>query len=177
MSDDHARAVENGSTRSAYWYSGEARSQRGRAVLQALREYREAEMAMRKRTQGSMGMNETDLAALRHVMAATSRAEHVSPKDLARHLDITPASVSTLLERLERAGHLLRVADPDDARRVRVECTELAHREVRATLRDMHSQMMVAVEDLTPDEAATVVRFLEQLRTSVERSVGSDSAA
>lgn len=161
---------------SAYWYGDEARSKRGRAVLQALREYREAELAMRKRTQGSMGMNETDLAALRVIMAGTGRGEHVSPKDLARRLDISPASVSNLLDRLEHSGHVQRTANPDDARRVFVECTDLAHHEVRETLRDMHAQMMFAVEDLDADEAAVVIRFLERLRISVAQSVAGDAA-
>lgn len=171
MSDVRQRTTSSNAVGSAYWYSDEARSKRGRAVLQALREYREAEMAMRKRTQGSMGMNETDLAALRAIMAGTGRGEHVSPKDLAQQLDISPASVSNLLERLERSGHVQRTTNPDDARRVIVECTDLAHHEVRETLRDMHAQMMFAVEDLDADEAATVIRFLERLRISVGHSI------
>lgn len=170
MTDAQQRVTAQPPAAPAYWYNDETRSKRGRAVLQALRAYREAEMAMRKRTQGSMGMNETDLTALQHIMAATGRGERIGPKQLSNHLDISPASVSTLLDRLEKSGHVVRSANPDDARRVFIECTDLAHREVRQTLRDMHSRMMFAVEDLTADEAATVIRFLERIRAGVTRS-------
>ncbi|WP_375401366.1 MarR family winged helix-turn-helix transcriptional regulator [uncultured Amnibacterium sp.] len=177
MTDTQQRSTASTRTDSAYWYSDEAHSQRGRAVLQALRQYREAEIAMRKRTQGSMGMNETDLAALRNIMAVTGRGDRVSPKDLAQHLDISPASVSNLLERLEKSGHVVRTTNPDDARRVFVECTDLAHHEVRATLQEMHARMMFAVEDLTADEAATVIRFLERLQAGVTQPADRHSGA
>ena len=158
-------------TSGAYWYSDEAAAQRGRAVLQALRDYREAERAMRKRTRTSMGMNETDMAALRHIMAVNGRGDRISPKDLALHLEISAASVSSMLDRLERTGYVVRAPNPSDARSVTLSCTPMTHSEVRSTLADMHAKMMAAVEGLAPEESAVIVDFLRRITTSVASSV------
>ena len=49
---------------SGYWFPDDDATQRGVAVLNALRRYRAAETAMRRRTRDSMGMGETDLLAV-----------------------------------------------------------------------------------------------------------------
>ena len=66
------------------------------AVLQALRSYRAAEMAMRRRTQKSMEMGENELLVLRFLARANARGEDVTPVHLARYLGITSASTTAL---------------------------------------------------------------------------------
>ena len=55
---------------SGYWFPDDDATQRGVAVLNALRRYRAAETAMRRRTRDSMGMGETDLLAVRFLLQA-----------------------------------------------------------------------------------------------------------
>lgn len=47
-----------------------------------------------------------------------------SPSSLARRLRISPAVVTGLLDRLEQAGYLRRLADPSDRRRLRLALTD-----------------------------------------------------
>ena len=57
---------------SAYWYA-DTDDASNASVLQALRSYRAAEMAMRRRTQQSMEMGENELLVLRFLARARTR--------------------------------------------------------------------------------------------------------
>ena len=150
-----------------YWYSGD-QTRRGVAVLDALRDYRAAELAMRRRTRSAMRMGETDLLAIRFLLKAQTDGREVSPKDLSAHLGISSASTTVLIDRLVRSGHVERRPHPRDRRALVIAPTVDSDDEVRATLGDLHVRMIAAAESLSPDEAATVLRFLERMRVAVE---------
>lgn len=155
--------------RAMYWYdANDVRHQVGRRVLEALRTYRASEMAMRRRTRESMGMGENDLLVLQFLMRAAKQGGEVSPVDIGRHLGVSTPSVTGILDRLERSGHLARKPHPQDRRRLLVETTPRAHAEVRRTLDGMHERMMAAVESLDADDADVVVGFLHAMTDAVD---------
>ena len=157
------------SDRAMYWYdANDVRQQAGRRVLDALRTYRASEMAMRRRTQESMGMGENDLLVLQYLMRAAKQDADVSPVDIGRYLGVSTPSVTGILDRLERSGHLRRKPHPQDRRRLLVETTDLAHVEVRRTLDGMHARMMTAVRSLDPDDADVIVGFLHAMSEAVD---------
>lgn len=160
---------------SGYWY-GEAHRDAVR-VLEALRDYRAAETAMRRRTRNAMGMGETDLLALRHLLEAQRAGRPMGPRDLADRLGISSASTTTLLDRLARSGHVRREPHPTDRRALVITATESSDHEVRATLGPMHRRMLAAAEALTPDQAETVVQFLNAVRDAVGEVDDEGSAA
>ncbi|MCJ1686719.1 MULTISPECIES: MarR family winged helix-turn-helix transcriptional regulator [Rathayibacter] len=137
-------------------------------VLGAMRAFRTAESAMRRRTRGSMGMGENDLLAVQFLMRRQQGGQHVSPKDLAAYLGISSASTTVLIDRLVKSGHVLRQPHPSDRRAIRIVATPTSHREVRETLDDMNQRMLAAAEQLSPEEASAVVRFLQTVREIVE---------
>src|ERR1043166_5846990 len=67
------------------------------------------------------GLNRTDMRALDIV----GRAGPLAPTALARALGFTTGGVTTVLDRLERAGYVRRRPDPGDRRRQLVETTEV----------------------------------------------------
>jgi DNA-binding MarR family transcriptional regulator len=152
-----------------YWYEDAPDRSRGIAVLEAFRAYRAAESAMRRRTREAMAMGENDLLALRFVLRARNQGGTVGPKDLARYLDISSASTTVLLDRLEKRGHLRREPSPSDRRALVIVPTMSSDAEVRATLGEMHGRMMSAAGRLSADDAEVVIRFLESMREAVER--------
>lgn len=157
------------SDRAMYWYdANDVHQQAGRRVLDALRTYRASEMAMRRRTQESMGMGENDLLVLQYLMRAAQRGGEVSPVDIGRYLGVSTPSVTGILDRLERSGHLKRKPHPQDRRRLLVETTDLAHVEVRRTLDGMHTRMMAAVRSLGPGDADAIVSFLDAMTEAVD---------
>lgn len=154
-------------TSTGYWYSSD-RTRRGVAVLNALRDYRAAEAAMRRRTRSEMRMGETDLLAIRFLLKAQAAGRAVSPKDLSAHLSISSASTTVLIDRLVRSGHVERRPHPTDRRALVIAPTIDTDHEVRATLGDMHRRMIEVAESLSPDEAVVVLGFLDRMRAAVD---------
>src|SRR5215470_2847981 len=66
------------------------------------------------------GLNRTDMRAL----DISGRAGPLAPTELARLLGFTTGGVTTVLDRLERAGYIRRQPDPADRRRQVVQITE-----------------------------------------------------
>lgn len=150
-------------TGAGYWYSQSPATAGGVDVLNALRAYRAAEAAMRRRTRDSMRMNETDLLAIRYVMQARQAGKSIGPKDLSRILNISTASTTALIDRLQKGGYLTRRPHPTDRRALEIIPTENADHEVRETLGKMHRRMLDTAEALTPEEAGTITRFLQEM--------------
>jgi DNA-binding MarR family transcriptional regulator len=163
--------VENASSSSRYWYGASEEERRHRAVevLQAFRVYRAAEVAMRRRTREAMSMGENDLLVLRYLLRAAGQDRHVTPAELTRYLGVSTASTTAIIDRLERSGHVTRVPHPTDRRSVRIVATAASDHEVRATLGSMHSRMMAAVAEMTPEECDVVIACLGRLQDAVDQ--------
>lgn len=123
---------------------------------------------MRARTRGSMGMGETDLIALRFLLKAQREGSVVLQRDLVRVLDISSASVTALVDRLERSGHVRREPHPGDRRAVAVVATTDSDKEVRETLGAMHKRMIATVDELDTAQLEAVARFLSGMIAAVE---------
>ncbi|MFW0775925.1 MarR family winged helix-turn-helix transcriptional regulator [Paenarthrobacter nitroguajacolicus] len=155
--------------RQGYWYGLESRKQMGAVdVLNALRDYRSAEAEMRRRTQASMGMGETDLMALRYLLEAERVGREVGPKELTVRLGITSASMTSLVDRLVRSGYVTREPHPTDRRALILRPTPGSDQEVRGTLGDMHARMMEVAATLNAEESLVVVDFLRRMRSAID---------
>ena len=75
------------------------------------------------------GLNRTDVRCL----GILYRRGRVTAGELAEESGLTPAAITTVLDRLERGGYANRVADPSDRRRVLVVST-VATREIGARI-------------------------------------------
>lgn len=137
-------------------------------LIGTLLEYRSAEEAMRRRTGDSMRMGVTDLQALRFLLKAQQEERPVTGRDLADHLGLTSASVTAMLDRLTKSGHVLRTPHPTNRRSNLVTATPGSDDEVRHTLGQMHQRMMVAARSLSATDAAMVRDFLEAMTTVVD---------
>lgn len=84
-----------------------------------------------------------------HCSAATRSP--LAPRELADELDISTASTTKLLDRLERSGHLTRVPHPADRRSVTIQATDHAHTEVKDRLAPMHRDMEEIIYEFTPE--------------------------
>ena len=109
-------------------------------------------------------MGRTDMAILEMAMASP-----VTPGELAKQLQVTPAAVSIALNRLESRGHLRRRADPNDARRVLVEITPLAQGEVAAELGEMFADIYAVVDRVPVERRAELTRFLSEVADVLQK--------
>jgi len=167
----------------SYWYPDAHRPAGTGAtavdVLRAVRRFRAADVAMRVRARLDMDMNESDLVALRLLIAAEERSESIGPKDLSVFLGITSAATAKLLTRLESAGRLRREPHPSDRRAQVLHATRRAHDEIRRVVGDAHRRMLAAAEKLSSAEQVAVVRFLDELSGAMDAPApsASDSGA
>ena len=153
----------------SYWYDEDAQDvERAVEVLRALRRFKAADSAMRAKTQADMDMNETDLLALRYLIAAEAREHPVGPKELAQSLSISSAATAKLLARLTRSGHIVREPHPTDRRAQILHPSPDAHHEVRKTLGDMHERMLFVAQSYAPAEQRVIISFLDALSDAVK---------
>ncbi|WP_192560566.1 MarR family winged helix-turn-helix transcriptional regulator [Pseudomonas allokribbensis] len=64
----------------------------------------------------ALGINQTDVAALEHLITDGP----LPPTELASRLSVTTAGITQVIDRLERAGHVVRERQLNDKRRVLV---------------------------------------------------------
>lgn len=160
---------------SGYWYP-EHGVPTSVDVLNLLRRYRAAEAAMRARTRSSMGMGETDMLALRLLLQAQRQGETMRQRDLASALQLASPSVTALVDRLVKSGHVRREPHPDDRRATIVVPTTDSDDEVRATLGAMHRRMIDVIDEMDDDERHAVGSFLERMSAAVEQVDAHESA-
>jgi DNA-binding MarR family transcriptional regulator len=94
----------------------------------------------------------------------------LTPAELAEHTGLAPASVTALLDRLERKQVARRVAHPTDGRRflVQIDPGHLARSQEVFT--DLVLQLKDLSADFDDEQLATVVRFL---RGAAERQLAA----
>ncbi len=137
-------------------------------VLNALREYRAAEQAMRRRTRESMRMGENDLRALRFLLKRQNEGEPATPADLGAVLGMKSSSVTAMIDRLMLAGWVSRQPHPHDRRSLVIVATPGADEEVRHTLDAMHRRMLAAASGLDDGEVEVVVGFLGRMSEALD---------
>ncbi len=115
------------------------------------------------------GLGRTDLRALVAVMDAARRGEALTAGTLGAAVDLSSASVTALLDRLERAGHLRRVRDPDDRRRVVLEMSESVMAAGAAFFGGLQRDVVAAMGSYSDEELAVVRRFLTEMTDVIVR--------
>ncbi|WP_158864748.1 MarR family transcriptional regulator [Leifsonia sp. AG29] len=133
------------------------------ALLTSIREWREAEQRLNFESRSRMKLNETDMKALRYIIASANAGVTVTAGVLAEHLRISTASTTKLLDRLEKAGHIERRPHPSDRRAVTIAITPETHREIRRTMGLQHARRFEVARALNPEERRIVTRFLRDL--------------
>ena len=132
-------------------------------VMQAIRAFSDAMDRMHGGMKGDMEMNATDLAALRMLIMREQRGKPVSPHDVARHLRISTASTTKLLDRLSESGHVARQTHPSDKRARVIVLTDESRRSFYRHFGQRLQGMRGVAERYSDDELAVITRFLGEL--------------
>ncbi|NNC13979.1 MarR family transcriptional regulator [Planctomonas sp. JC2975] len=141
-------------------------------VLAGIRDWREAEQEIGFRSRSDMKLNETDMKALRFLVAAKNQGTIVTPKLLSDHLGISTASTTKLLDRLAAAGHIERAPHPTDRRALVITITRRTHERVRDSVGRTHAQRWEVAASLTPEEREVVIGFLQRLAATARPTTG-----
>ena len=111
-------------------------------------------------------LSHSELAALELLVE-----RQVGPVDLARHLGVTSAASSGIVDRLEARGHVRREPDERDGRRTRVVLTDSGREDVLGRLMPMFVALQQLDATLSPEDRKVVDRYLRGAIDAVSRLV------
>lgn len=136
------------------------------AAARAVERLRLAEARLARRRQAQCGPSETARAATRYILEKSDAGEHVTPTQIADHLGISAASVTSILDRLHSGGLISFQRNPDDGRSKRVVPVDRS-----ADLEDI-DPLAARIRDLASrlgaQEAEHLARFLEEIADEVD---------
>ncbi|WNV75939.1 MarR family transcriptional regulator [Geodermatophilus sp. DSM 44513] len=115
------------------------------------------------------GLGRTDCRALVAIMDAARRGEALTAGALGRTVDLSSASVTALVDRLERVGHVRRVRDADDRRRVTLEISPSAMAAGVEFFGGLNRDLLAAMAAHPDEELAVVHRFLTEMSDVISR--------
>lgn len=125
-------------------------------VVALIVEMQDATMAVDGAAAAYLGVNLTDL----HCLNLVVQRGPLTPGELAAATDRTPAAITVVVDRLERAGLAQRAADPDDRRRVLVEPTEQATQHISALWGQIEDEGVELLATFTIDQLKSFAAFL-----------------
>ncbi|WP_200938732.1 MarR family winged helix-turn-helix transcriptional regulator [Modestobacter sp. Leaf380] len=107
-------------------------------------------------------LHRTDLDALAVVVGASMGGVEMTPGRLATRLRLSSAATTALVDRLERAGHLVRERSTTDRRQVVLRVQDRARALARDFFTPMAEDVGAVMADMTEDEVQVVARFLRR---------------
>jgi DNA-binding MarR family transcriptional regulator len=127
-----------------------------------LREIQQLNDEFSRHLRSSLTVNATDLDAMQHLIEAGS----LSPSELARRLELSSAAVTSVVDRLERAGHARRERHPTDRRALLVVPSEGSVGRALGEVLPMAATLDATLDSFSDAEQATITRYLEAVVTS-----------
>lgn len=112
-------------------------------------------------------LHPTDVKALVLIMDAGRAGAPLTPGRLGTELNLTSASVTALLDRLERVGHVRRVRDQRDRRRVVLHAEQQALALGAEFFGPLNARMLAAMDGFTDAELEVVDDFLTRTIAAV----------
>lgn len=106
------------------------------------------------------GLHPTHLQALMLVMAAQDAGTLISAGALSEQLALTSGAITAALDRLERAGHLARVRDGSDRRKVLLRASPSGRALTEQYLLPSLQRSHDAMDQFTPAELEVAHRYL-----------------
>lgn len=106
-----------------------------------------------------------------HVLGMLMKHNDVAQKELAQWLNIRPASLTDLLEKLERDQLIVRSRDQNDRRVVRVSITEKGQQIVRQNIQVRREIEATMFGSLSGSEIQTMTAILQKMSQSLQQQI------
>lgn len=106
-----------------------------------------------------------------HVLGMLMKHNDVAQKELAQWLNIRPASLTDLLEKLERDQLIVRSRDQNDRRVVRVSITEKGQQIVRQNIQVRREIEATMFGSLSGSEIQTMTTILQKMSQSLQQQI------
>jgi DNA-binding MarR family transcriptional regulator len=113
------------------------------------------------------GLGRNDLNAIMWISTGTRTGRPMTAGELAGKLGIGPPATTALVDRLEGAGHVRRVRDPNDRRKITIEMQPTALELAVAFFAPLGRLMTEALAGLPPDELRRTTEIVRRLTDAV----------
>lgn len=121
----------------------------------------------------ALGINQTDVAALEHLITDGP----LPPTELAARLSVTTAGITQVIDRLERAGHVVRERQLNDKRRVLVCPVPESVAQVYRHIAPMLNGLGAVLGALDGRDRAVIEAFLGQVIEVYRTTLSGSTAA
>lgn len=135
-----------------------ARRDIGRPTM-LLREIQQLNDEFSRHLRSSLTVNATDLDAMQHLIEAGS----LSPSELARRLELSSAAVTSVVDRLEHAGHARRERHPTDRRALLVVPSQGSVGRALGEVLPMAATLNAVLDRFSQDEQTVITRYLDEV--------------
>lgn len=114
-------------------------------------------------------LSQTDMHGGQHrmLMSLSRYGRLATQKELAQRMDISPATVATMLKKLEKGGYIVRRAGDVDGRCNEVEITELGYEVIKRTHRTFSEIDGRMFEGFAEEELDTLHGFIERVNANL----------
>ncbi|GAA4527539.1 MarR family transcriptional regulator [Brachybacterium paraconglomeratum] len=137
------------------------------ALMAALSRLRVAERELSEASLRYMQLGETDMRALHFLIVCENTGVVVTPGAISQELQISSASTTKLLDRLERAGHIRRTPHPSDRRALVIGIDPATRATAIRTVGSMQARRVHAARRLTSAEREIVSGFLDDMAREI----------
>lgn len=134
------------------------RRELNRAVRQSMRDLAVQLSLLTHRIGGRLDLKGTDLDCLDLI----DRYGPIGPGALARRTGLHPATMTGIIDRLERGGWITRERDPNDRRAIAVQLVRTRGREILRLFGGMNTAMTQICAGYTDDELAVIAGFVRR---------------
>jgi DNA-binding MarR family transcriptional regulator len=133
-------------------------------IATSAREFVVASVLFKHAVGKRLGLNITDNGCLNYLLIRGS----ASPAELATYTGLTTGSVTTMLDRLEGLGYIVRRPNPDDRRGLVVEITVAARQAIVPLTKGAQKAQIELMSRYSDDELAMIAQFIHAFAETIQ---------
>jgi MarR family transcriptional regulator, organic hydroperoxide resistance regulator len=149
-------------------------AQRAR-LMEEMRGYGATFTEVSRRFAAWLDLHYTDAVALLEISAAEQRGEPLSPARLSERISLSSGATTALINRLERANHVVRTREHADRRVVTLNATDHVSELAGRYFAPLSARLDAMMANYSPELLQQIETFVVDLRDTMERHLDEES--
>ena len=138
-------------------------------LMEEMRGYGASFTEISRRFAAWLALHHTDAVALLEISAAEQRGEPLSPARLSERISLSSGATTTLINRLERAHHVVRTREHSDRRVVTLHTTEHVGDLAQKYFGPLGERLDAMMARYSPEQLREFEAFVVDMRTTMDR--------